>query len=269
MIQAHIVNLCSHDVNVMMANEDAYFTIAPSGVVARCQTEYNTVAQVTCGGDTFNIRERYFGEVFNLPDEEDGVLYIVSRIVAEACADVRNDLLIIDTPVREGKVIVGCEAFGRWPTPPALYDCGCINHGDDENVGCESCGHQSCLDCHHVNATSSNVSEWICYEGYGCNKGGKKFDCITCGYNNEDENFLIEKTGEIVCDNCMTVEQHNLWACQNYAYNPDSYVCAPCSPELECGHFVPCDECQGDITVGDEPCYACAYAGGKKAGDEQ
>ena len=47
-------------------------------------------------------------------------------------------------------------------------DCGCINHGDDENVGCESCGHQSCLDCHQVDATSSNVSDWKCYEGYGC-----------------------------------------------------------------------------------------------------
>ena len=132
MIQAHIINLCSHDVNVMMANEDAYFTIAPSGVVARCQTEYNTVAQVTCGGDTFNIRERYFGEVSNLPDEEDGVLYIVSRIVAEACADVRNDLLIIDTPVRDGKTIVGCEAFGRWPTPPLSHSDIHAVAGDDE-----------------------------------------------------------------------------------------------------------------------------------------
>lgn len=56
-----------------------------------------------------------------------------------------------------------------WYEEP-LYDCGCINHGDDENIGCESCGHQSCLDCHQVNATSSNVSEWICYEGHGCQK---------------------------------------------------------------------------------------------------
>ena len=51
-----------------------------------------------------------------------------------------------------------------------LYDCGCINHGNDENVGCESCRYISCLDCHHINSQSANVSEWKCYEGYGCNK---------------------------------------------------------------------------------------------------
>jgi DNA-directed RNA polymerase subunit RPC12/RpoP len=92
----------------------------------------------------------------------------------------------------------------------------------------------------------------------------KKFDCVTCGYNNEDENYLIEKTGEIVCPKCMTTERSNLWNCQNFSYNPDSYDgVAPCPPELNCGHFVPCQECQGDIEEGDEPCYACAYAGGK------
>lgn len=51
------------------------------------------------------------------------------------------------------------------------YDCGCINHGDDEAVQCESCGYISCLDCHHINSQSMNVKEWKCYEEYGCNKG--------------------------------------------------------------------------------------------------
>ena len=78
-----------------------------------------------------------------------------------------------------------------------LYDCGCINHGDDENVGCESCRYISCLDCHHINSQSANTSdynscldghhvdstpertsEWKCYLGYGCNpppeEGGEK-----------------------------------------------------------------------------------------------
>ena len=52
-----------------------------------------------------------------------------------------------------------------------LYDCGCINHGDDEAVQCESCGYLSCLDCHHVNSQSANVDDWQCYEGYGCKEG--------------------------------------------------------------------------------------------------
>ena len=52
------------------------------------------------------------------------------------------------------------------------YDCGCINHGDDENVGCQSCEYVSCLDCHHINSQSINSNEWVCYEGYGCKKDG-------------------------------------------------------------------------------------------------
>lgn len=114
---AHLVNLTPHDINIKMSDEDGFFTIAPSGVVARCNTEYNTVAQVVAGGDVFNIRERYFNEPQDLPDPQEGTLYIVSRIVAEACAGVRNDLLMVDGTIRdENGRIIGCEAFARWPT---------------------------------------------------------------------------------------------------------------------------------------------------------
>jgi len=117
---AHLVNCTAHDINIKMADEDTFFTIAPSGFLPRCKTEYNTVAQVVAGGDTFNIRERYFGEVKDLPEPQEGTLYIVSRIVAEAMSGVRNDLLMVDGTIREvvsGKVItVGCEALARWPT---------------------------------------------------------------------------------------------------------------------------------------------------------
>jgi hypothetical protein len=115
-IEAHLVNLTPHDITVVMADSDKAFTISPSGVIARCQTEYTTVAQVVAGGDTFNIRERYFNDPQDLPDPVEGTLYIVSRIVAEACADSRDDLLMVDGTIRDalGR-IVGCEAFARWP----------------------------------------------------------------------------------------------------------------------------------------------------------
>ena len=115
-IEAHLVNLTPHDITVVMADTDETFTISPSGVIARCQTEYTTVAQVVAGGDTFNIRERYFNDPQDLPDPVEGTLYIVSRIVAEACADSRDDLLMVDGTIRDalGR-IVGCEAFARWP----------------------------------------------------------------------------------------------------------------------------------------------------------
>ena len=46
MLNRHLINLTPHDINVRMTNEDAFFTIAPTGVVARCDTEYNTVDQI-------------------------------------------------------------------------------------------------------------------------------------------------------------------------------------------------------------------------------
>jgi len=110
-----LLNLTPHDISVRDVDGE-FFCIRPSGIVARCETEYNTVAQVVAGGDTFNIRERYFNEPQNLPDPVEGTLYIVSRIVAEACANVRNDLLMVDGTIRskDGRII-GCEAFARWP----------------------------------------------------------------------------------------------------------------------------------------------------------
>ena len=175
MLNRHLINLTPHDINVRMANEDAFFTIAPTGVVARCDTEYNTVEQITAGGDVFNLRERYFNEPRNLPAPQENTLFIVSRIVAEALANERDDLIFVDTTIRDDdNRIIGCEAFARWPVEDT-YDCGCKRLGEmDDGVGCESCGYVSCLDCHHINSQSARTSEWKCYEGYGCNKGDEQ-----------------------------------------------------------------------------------------------
>mgnify|MGYP003649494106 CR=1 FL=1 len=116
MTNMKLKNLTIHDINIQIAGTDELFCIKPSSIVARCKTEYTTVEQVTCGGDTFNIRERYFNEPTDLPEPQDGVLYIVSRIVAEACADVRTDLLMVDETMRDSDGrIIGCKAFARWP----------------------------------------------------------------------------------------------------------------------------------------------------------
>ena len=50
----------------------------------------------------------------------------------------------------------------------AIYNCGCINYGNDSCVYCESCGYVSCLDCHHIDSTPANVDDWKCKAGYGC-----------------------------------------------------------------------------------------------------
>lgn len=118
-----IINLTQHDINILLAGTDKFYCIPPSGIVSRCATEYTTVSQLRTEGvidgyeheQTFNVRERYFNEPTDLPAPQDGVLYIVSRIVAEACANVRSDLLMVDGTIKEGREIIGCEAFARWP----------------------------------------------------------------------------------------------------------------------------------------------------------
>ena len=126
MLNRHLTNLTPHDINVRMANEDAFFTIAPTGVVARCDTEYNTVEQITAGGDVFNLRERYFNEPRNLPAPQENTLFIVSRIVAEAMVNKRDDLIFVDTTIKEDNRIIGCEAFARWPVDWKSYRRGFV-----------------------------------------------------------------------------------------------------------------------------------------------
>ena len=52
-----------------------------------------------------------FGEISGLPAPVEGTVYVVSRIVAEACKN-RDDLLIVDDTVRdEDGRIIGCRAL--------------------------------------------------------------------------------------------------------------------------------------------------------------
>jgi hypothetical protein len=67
-----------------------------------------------------------------------------------------------------------------------------------------------------------------------------EFECITCGDTEHSDDYYIVPTVGLVCDACMTTDHHALWDCNNFAHNPDSYDGAPCPPQLNCGHFVPC-----------------------------
>ena len=56
-----------------------------------------------------------FGEVVDLPEEEEGRYYIVSALV-RAAAPGRQDLLSPGDPVRDGEGrVIGCRSFDRNP----------------------------------------------------------------------------------------------------------------------------------------------------------
>ena len=84
-------------------------TFAPGDVIPRCSQKEQLIGNVD-GVDIFRME---FGEVENLPDQQDGVYYIVSAMVAQARPD-RHDLLIPAHLVRnEDGRILGCLAFSQ------------------------------------------------------------------------------------------------------------------------------------------------------------
>lgn len=102
-------NLTPHSLNVLN-KEGEFVYIEPSGEVARVEVDRRSVDPV----DGFEISETVLGEVVGLPEEQEGVLLIVSRVVKEAVEKVsdRYDLLCPGELIRDssGKV-VGCRGF--------------------------------------------------------------------------------------------------------------------------------------------------------------
>ena len=77
-----LVNLTPHAVTL---NDGTVFP--PSGVIARVSNSYTEF-------DEDHIGQVVFGEIMNLPDPEEGTLYIVSGLMAAAAAKKgRTDLV--------------------------------------------------------------------------------------------------------------------------------------------------------------------------------
>jgi hypothetical protein len=102
-----IVNLTPHAINILTENHA--MAIIASGEIARCKTERKVIGDI----DGIPVTSTVFGEVEGLPEPQEGTIYIVSSLVAQACRD-RNDVFIPDDTVRddEGKII-GCRSLGR------------------------------------------------------------------------------------------------------------------------------------------------------------
>ena len=85
----------------------------PSLGVARCSQSVEVVGLVDASSTSFSISRQVISSVVTgLPEVQDGVRFVVSRLVAEALRGQRDDLLIPGTLIRDdqGKV-VGCQGF--------------------------------------------------------------------------------------------------------------------------------------------------------------
>ena len=73
-----IVNLTPHTLNIVHADGNVRVDVPPSGEVARVTTSRTQTGEVH-GLPLFETR---FGEVTGLPDAREGVLFVVSGLVA-------------------------------------------------------------------------------------------------------------------------------------------------------------------------------------------
>lgn len=84
-------------------------TVKSSGSLARVATKIVTVGFI----DEIPVTATEFGEVEGLPEPVDGVIYIVSSLVAQRVPN-RNDVFIPSESVRDSQGrIIGCKSLGK------------------------------------------------------------------------------------------------------------------------------------------------------------
>lgn len=103
-------NLTPHAVTILDRDSlKEKYTINPSGCVARCEQSTATLGRIL----DIPITGSEFYDVAELPDEEYGVYYIVSRLVLEACKDRRDLLVPNEIQKDENNRIIGCLSFAK------------------------------------------------------------------------------------------------------------------------------------------------------------
>lgn len=129
-----VVNLTPHNINFVKPfnveigrdkigtpeyiTEERTYTLPPSGQVARCKVDREKIDSVWTedidGWDiTLPITKSKFGEVEGLPEPQEGMIYIVSNLVAQAVPH-REDVFFPDDLVRDANGnIIGCRALGK------------------------------------------------------------------------------------------------------------------------------------------------------------
>jgi len=102
-------NYTPHDIKLFLSNGETD-VLKPEGL-ARCTFETKKVGNLELGLPIYEIK---CGEVYGLPEEQEGTYYIVSRTVAEECKGKRNDLFVPADTVRDEKGnIIGCKGVAR------------------------------------------------------------------------------------------------------------------------------------------------------------
>lgn len=127
LLTKRFVNCCNHPIRVILPGGKEFLDILPNGRCARINETRRRLetllfkdASLTCEYPVPVYECDFDVEVRNLPEPEEGVYYIVSRLIAESLPD-RRDLIFPDDSVRvkhsttNGVVcgIIGCRSFAK------------------------------------------------------------------------------------------------------------------------------------------------------------
>ena len=96
-----LINLTPHTLNILAA-DGSTVDVQPSGDIARVSSTSAVITTI----NGINVTASAWGEVTGLPEAEEGVILIVSRMVKDRVAN-RADVMVPGAPVRDadGKIV--------------------------------------------------------------------------------------------------------------------------------------------------------------------
>ncbi len=105
-----IFDATPHDVHLFLG--DNKITFVKSDVLPRVKQESTIEAPLNYNGISIPLKKTTLSEIEELPDETEGIFYIVSLLVLEAGKKLgRKDLLAPDTFRDSQGIIIGCSGF--------------------------------------------------------------------------------------------------------------------------------------------------------------
>ena len=104
-----MINLTPHEVTIFAQDGSTVLHTVPSSGVARAYQAREQIGEI----NGIPVCKTAYGAVEGLPTQEDGTIYIVSVLTAQA-AKGRDDLYIVDDTVRDdaGRIL-GCKALAQ------------------------------------------------------------------------------------------------------------------------------------------------------------
>ena len=106
-------NLTPHDITIVNRETGEKRIVPTSGTVSRLTSKTVITDFIDLDGFIVEMTETRFGDIENLPGPKDGVIYIVSRPVADQAKD-RDDVRIPNELIRDDNgAVIGCYSLGR------------------------------------------------------------------------------------------------------------------------------------------------------------